>query len=303
MKQFFKNAIIFKLLDESTNLDNETLEQALAEHEHRLPGSLDVSTYGFVKPLDASFAEIVMGITVLAAKHSWRDLPPSVINEQVEEKAKAIAETESRTVGRKERQNLKDEVIFSLLPKAFIKHRITYAMTFGEYLIVDSGSAKEAEEFCSKLREALGSLRCIPLHTKDIPTQVMTHWITNGVQSERLELGDSCSLAGAKDGRVIRCRNQDLGADEFISHVNSGMYVEKISLALKDSITFDIDDSLRIKRISFDDVMLERVNDENPETKRDSCIAGLLITAEVLKDLIEHIHTEFGREENEKVAA
>lgn len=294
MKQFFKNAIIYKLTEGA--LDPDVIEPAIEQHQHTPPLSLDVSRYGFIPPMDGQLVETVMGITMLAARHSWRDLPSSVIKEMVEEKAKAISEAESRSVGRKERQEIKDSVIFELLPKAFIKHRTTYAITFGEYLIVDSGSAKEAESFCSALREAMGSLRCIPLGVENSVTQVMTSWITSGTKSARLQLGESCNLAGAKDGRTIRCRNQDLSADEFINHVNSGLYVEQISVDLKDSINFTINDQLHIKRIIFNDLLHDRINDENAETKRELCIAGMLITAEVIRDLIDHIYAEFGAE-------
>lgn len=296
MKQLFKNAIIYRLVDESARLTNQELAHALENNQHRLPGSLDVQTYGFVAPYDAGLVESAMGVHMIAAKHSWRDLPSSVINEQVEEKAKAISEAESRTVGRKERGQLKDEVIFALLPKAFIKHRLIYAMIVGELLIVDAGSQKQADDFCSALREALGSLRCLPITTNNIPTQVMTHWLRDGISNEKLELGENCNLAGGKDGRVIRCKNQDLLADQIRSHIDSGMYVEKVGLKLNDEVAFDVDDSLAIKRIKFDDVFHEKIESEagDAESKRELCIASMIIMSATFVDLINVLMGEFG---------
>ncbi|RYD17366.1 MAG: hypothetical protein EOP88_26950 [Verrucomicrobiaceae bacterium] len=54
----------------------------------------------------------------------------------------------------------------------------------------------------SKLREALGSLRCIPITAKNVPTQVMTHWVHTGKLPAEFELGEECELQAGKDGAV-----------------------------------------------------------------------------------------------------
>ena len=186
--------------------------------------------YGFIEPLGrhgSEFIHVTNGYIMICAKKQEKILPSSVINEQLEEKALAISETESRSVGRKEKQSLKDEIIFSLLPQAFAKSWLDFAYIAPQekLIVVNSSSAKRAEDLLSKLREALGSLRCIPISAKNIPTQVMTHWVQTGKLANEFELGEDCELQAGKDARVIKCKKQDLTANEILSHINNGMFV------------------------------------------------------------------------------
>src|SRR5690606_523738 len=172
---------------------------------------------------------------MICAKKQEKILPAAVVNEQLEEKAIAISEAEARSVGRKERQTLKDEIIFSLLPKAFTKSSLDFAYIapLENLIVVNAASAKRAEDLLSALREALGSLRTIPIAPKNIPTQTMTHWLRDGDLPTDFVLAEECELQGGKDGRVIRCKNQDLHAQEVRSHLDSGMFVNKVAITWK----------------------------------------------------------------------
>lgn len=292
MSTFFKNAIVYRLTEGS--LDIDSVEEAIAKFPHSMPGNLDNMRYGFVAPFESSLVETALGITMLAAKCSYKDLPASVINEAVEAKAKQISESENRAVGRKERQTIKDEVIFNLLPKAFVKHRVTRALLIDEYIVVNTASAKQAEDFLSKLREALGSLRVVPVSTSQIPTQVMTNWVLHSPKNELITKGEDCVLQGGKDGRVIRCKGQDLTANEILNHIHTGMFVERISIDIKDKATLTINDKLVFSRIKFSDIIDERVSNENPETKLEHAIATMIVMGGELKSIIQTVFDEFG---------
>lgn len=294
---WFKNLRIFKLTEPITQ-DALDREVALSKLEFVPCGSLDPMRYGFVPVVGEVFEHTVLGFTIMCAKREEKIMPSASVNEQVEQKAKALSEAENRHIGRKERQTLKDEVIFSMMPKAFTKSSLIHAYIDHQeqLLVVNAASSKAAEDFCSKLREALGSLRCIPLHVKDVPTQVMTHWVQSNSPPAHFELGEMIDLKHGKEGRVIRAKKQDLSADEIIAHINGGMYTDKLELIWRESASFILDDSLAIKRLRFEDSVLEKSNDRNPESKEEQFDADFAVMSVQLRALIQNLIAAFGGE-------
>jgi recombination associated protein RdgC len=295
---WFKNLRLYRLTEQWSHTTEE-LNSALQAFSFNPCGSLDTLRYGFVPPLGrhgSEYSHTTNGYVMICAKKQEKILPASVVNEQLEEKALAIGEAESRSVGRKERQTLKDEIIFSMLPKAFAKTSLDFAYIAPQenLIIVNSSSAKRAEDLLSKLREALGSLRCLPITCKNLPTQVMTHWLHTGNIPAEFVLGEECELQAGKDGRVIRCKKQDLSAAEMLNHINSGMFVSKLALTWKESVHCVIDDQLAVKRLKFDDVISEKANDRNPEGKAEQFDADFAIMAGDLKNFIAALHAAFG---------
>lgn len=295
---FFKNLRLYRLT-EGWALPADELSAKLAEREFQPCDSLDVMKYGFVPPLGdhgTDFVHAANGYIMICAKRQEKIMPGGVVNEQLEEKARAISEAEQRIVGRKERQTLKDEIIFSLLPKAFTKSSLDYAYidTQGGLIVVNAASGKRAEDLLSALREALGSLRCIPLTVKNIPTQVMTHWLRDGELPHQFELGETCELQAGKDGRIIRAKNQDLSADEVRNHLDSGMFVSKVALTWNEAIHCVVDEHLAIKSLKFEDKLLEKANDRNPESKAEQFDADFVVMTLELKHFIDALLAGFG---------
>jgi recombination associated protein RdgC len=298
---WFKNLRLYRLT-ESWGLTPEQLNEKLAEFCFNPCGSLDQMKYGFTEPLGnhgTEFVHATNGYIMICAKRQEKLLPGGVIKEQLEEKVMAISEAESRPVGRKERDTLKDEIIFSLLPKAFCKSSLDYAYISPQdgLIVVNASSAKRAEDLLSKLREALGSLRCIPVAPKNIPTQVMTHWLRESSAPHQFELGEEVELHAAKDGRTIKAKRQDLTASEIRNHLESGMHVGKIALVWKESISCIVDENLGIRRLKFEDVIADKANERNPESKAEQFDADFAIMAMELKNFIAALLAAFGGED------
>ncbi len=297
---WFKNLRLYRLTEEWT-ISTEELNEKLAEFCFNPCGNLDPLRYGFEFPLGrhgSEFVHVTNGYIMICAKKQEKILPGGVIKEALEEKVQAISEAESRSVSRKERDALKDEIIFSLLPKAFTRSTLDYAYIAPQekLIVVNSSSAKRAEDLLSKLREALGSLRCLPIAPKNIPTQVMTHWLRESQAPHQFELGEEVELQATKDGRVVRCKKLDLTAAEIRNHLESGMHVTKIALIWKESISCIIDDQLGIKRVKFEDVISDKANERNPESKAEQFDADFAIMAMELKNFIDALLAAFGGE-------
>ncbi len=295
---WFKNLRVFRLTQPWT-LTHQELNEKLDAFVFNPCGSLDLFRYGFTSPLGRDSEELVHstnGRMMVCAKRQEKILPSGVIKEQIEEKTLSIENAEQRKLSRKEKQSLKDEVIFSLLPKAFTRSRLDFAYIDpkANWIIVNSASAKRAEDLMSKLREALGSLPSIPLTTIHLPTQIMTRWLREAKVGDELELGDECELIANKDGRIIRCKKQDLTASEIRNHLDLGMQVNKLTLLWKESVHLLIDEQCAIKRLKFEGDITDPSNERQPETKAEQFDLDFSIMALELDALIKTIIKQFG---------
>jgi recombination associated protein RdgC len=160
---WFRNLQLYRLTD-GFDFDPESLHQALSTAAFRPCAGLDTHSAGWVPPAGREATELVHasnGRMMVCLRREDRILPAAVIREQVEEKAEAIALAEGRSVGRKERQQIKDEVVTDLLPRAFTRssHLYAYIDPADGWVVVDSATPKKAEDLLSALRETLGSLQ------------------------------------------------------------------------------------------------------------------------------------------------
>src|SRR5690606_2221727 len=232
----------------------------------------DLMVSGWVPPLGRhgkQYVHTTNGYMMVCAKRQEKILPGSVVREQLEEKVAAISQEEGRNVGRAEKQNLKEEIVFSLLPRALMRSQLQYAYIAPQenWIVINASSAKRAEELLGNLRDAIGSLPVIPFATKQIPSQTMTHWLANSQPPAGFALGDECELEAPRDdGRVVRCKKHDLTAEELLNHLKTDMVVRKLALTWQESVECVIDHELAVKRLKFSERILDKANDRHPET-------------------------------------
>ncbi len=263
---WFKNLQLYRFT-KPFDLDASTLGQQLEQQAFVPCGSQDVTRSGWVPPLGRHGSEFVHstnGYLMVCAKRQDKLLPSAVINEALEEKALEIESREARQLPRKERRALRDEVYFSLLPKAFVRSSLQFAYISprDQLLVVDAASAKRAEELLQDLRDALGSLSVIPLVSKHQPIDVMTRWVSSAQIAAGFELGEECELRDNADiSSVIRCKNQDLTSAEIVNHLKTGMHVSKLALNWQQRLEFVLDEKLVVKRLRFADMVQEQASD------------------------------------------
>ncbi len=267
---WFKNLQLYRFT-KPFELDAATLGQQLEQYSFVPCGSQDLARSGWAPPLGrhgSEFVHATNGYLMVCAKRQDKLLPAAVINEALEEKVLQIEEREARNLPGKERRSLRDEIIFSLLPRAFVRSSLQFAYISprDNLLIVDASSAKRAEELLNDLRQALGSLSVVPLASKSQPIDVMTRWVDSGQPAQGFVLGEECELRDNTDiSCVIRCKNQNLGAAEIVSHLKTGMHVSKLALRCQERIECVLDEKLIIRRLRFSDLVQEQASEIEAE--------------------------------------
>ncbi len=268
---WFKNLTLFRFSEPFT-LSAAQIEEKLAANRFRPCGSHDESSFGWSSPLGRGYEPLLHsanGFMLLCAKKEEKVLPTSVVTELLQERISDIETEQARKLSKKERNSLKDELIFELLPRAFSfsRHLYAYIDPQGGWLVVDSSSSKKAEELLSSLRRCLGSLPVVPVNTLKKPVLTMTEWLTNNDTPTGITIEDECELLSPEEeGAIVRCKKHDLGLPEIKNHLDSGKLVIKLALNWEDRISFILDEHLAVKRIRF----LELVQDQVADTQADS---------------------------------
>ena len=296
---WFKNLQLYRFT-QPFELDAETLGQQLEQGAFLPCGSQDMTRSGWVSPLGRHGSEFVHasnGYLMICAKRQDKLLPAAVINEELEEKALEIEAREGRQLPRKERRALRDEVYFSLLPKAFVRSSLQYAYISprDQLLVVDAASAKRAEDLLQDLRDTLGSLSVIPLVSKHQPIDVMTRWVSSGQCDTGFELGEEGELRDNTDiSSVIRCKNQDLSSAEIVNHLKTGMHVSKLALNWQQRLEFMLDEKLVVKRLRFADIVQEQASEAEADDVATQFDVDFSIMALELSAFIKELTAAFG---------
>ncbi|HBK56238.1 MAG TPA: recombination-associated protein RdgC [Xanthomonadales bacterium] len=273
---FFRNLTLFRFPASVDSALND-LEARLAEARLKPVGPQEFASAGFVPPLgrDAPMLSHAVGdcqwVTVGGEQ---RLLPPSVVNEAVAEKVDEIERVEGRKPGSRTRQRIRDDVVHSLLPRAFVRPVRTDAYFDREHrvLYVDSASRKQAEAVVSELRQALGSFPALPLNAETSPRSVLTGWIAGEPMPSGFELGDECELKDpVEHGAVVKCQRQELTADEVGKHLEAGKQVSRLALVLDERVGFVLGEDLVLRKLKFLDAAVESLE----STERDSLEAEL----------------------------
>jgi len=280
---WFRNALIYRLVRPLT-LDDDRLQEQLATHLFRGCGSQDSSALGWVPPLpEGELLYHRAGQQVLfCQRRQQKVLPAGAVNEKLEEKVRDIEQSEGRSVYRKERQQLKEELMQTLLPRALTRSRRCYAwLDEGrQLLVIDSSNRTHAEELMNSLRECLGSLPVIPLTPRQNPETAMTDWVT-GASSlpANLALGRSCDLRDPlTQSNVIRARDQDLNAEELHQHLDHGKQVFRLALCWNEAIEFTLHDDGSLRGLKFSDALREDAEDaEDARARFDQSFAVMTL--------------------------
>jgi recombination associated protein RdgC len=296
---FFRNLTLFRFPESSRNSLSE-LENSLEDHRLRPCGPIEMSTQGFVSPFGREAEELVHRIgpfTLVAVGSENKLLPSSVVNDELSAKIAEITEKEGRRIGARERKRLKEDVLTTLLPRAFVRSSRLFAYLDEEtgWMVIDSASRKAAEEAVTQVREALGRFPATPMAPADSPRALMTQWLVSGNLPSGLVLGDECELRDpAEAGAVVRCRRQDLESDEVREHLKSGKQVFQLGLELDERMAFVLGEDLTIRKFRFLDVVLDELGDDAQESARAELDARFALMTLETKRLLEKLDEWFG---------
>ena len=281
----------------------EQLESAISgkKFSHCLPSQAE--SLGWVQPAgkdDAPLVRSADGKWMLALQREKKLLPSSVVNDAVDERIEAIQAKAGggKKISRRERNEIKEAVIAELLPRAFAQSGRTYGYidTKNGIAVVNASSEKKAEDFMSFLRSTIESLPASHLSVEGDPQSVMTRWVS-GAEPPPAGLvveTDAEFRSQDEDAAVLRCKNQDLGAEEVGHHIENGKAVVKLALSWLERTSFVLDDKLLVKRLKFLDLVQEELADQEADDEAQRFDIEFAIQSAEIAGLVAAIGLWFG---------
>jgi len=301
---FFKNVFVFAFT-RTFDWTQELIEEQLQQHAFTPCASTELSHFGFTKPLgkhEAWLTHESSGNILFCARKEEKILPAPVIKDYVDERIDTLEVERNHTATKKEREQIKEDVTFELLPRAFSRITDTHAYINAKenIIVINTASRGKAEDVLALLRKALGTLPVTSVSPEKAPDEVMTDWVDgllNGEQSfinGDLSFGMEAAFNSIGDQSAsASVKNQDLSSDEVKAHLDAEQYVTKIALEFDDSISFMLHDDLSIKRIKFAGVITEQNDDIDKDDVLAKLDADFTLMAGELNRMIKSLHGEF----------
>lgn len=305
----FRNILIYRIVDPAFQPTPRQLEEALETKKSRPIAASELSTYGFVEPLGQyeGLVEIVEpGVMLIAALKQEKMLPSRVVKEALDAKIAEIEEEQMRKVYKKERDQLKDDIVQSFLPRAFVTRSRIQALIMPPYILVDNASPKKAEDLLTTLREALGSLPVRPFAVRVRPTVTMTDWVLNGIDdmTERFSVGETFqSRAQLDESQTLSGKGVTLSDEDLHQLLRAGQHevtqLELVHNSDTAGTSFTLTEGLALKGIDWPEEVSDQVGRDCGDDEHFATVqrATLLILSRLLREMITDLGDALGGED------
>ncbi|MBJ7539851.1 recombination-associated protein RdgC [Marinomonas transparens] len=284
---FAKNATILQLPE---RVDFNALESALTEFPLKEVGSQEAFSFGSMPLVRNSETWSLRSNDCLLIRFGKeeKNLPSTVVREALEEKVAQIELIEGRKVGRKEKADMKDELIFTLRPKAFTKRSDVWMHidNMTKVIVIYSTTATMIELAFKHLQTMLGSFPMVPLQTQVSPSSLMADWLQRNAVPAWLETGSECDIQdNSEDKARITFKALEPLSEDVTRHLEQGMSVKSLALRWPEKISFTLHDDLTIRKIKWDDAIKEAAFNDSQGGGLSDLDASFTLTSLTIRQL------------------
>jgi len=107
-------------------------------------------------------------------------------------------------------------------------------------------------------------------------------------------LGDRCELKGTKDeGSALKFISVDLGQEEYLAHLETGMVATRVNLSFQDHLELDVNDRLEIKRIQPLDLLQENIDALDADDAVEELQARISLQGKVIRETLDSLYGYF----------
>jgi recombination associated protein RdgC len=298
---FFKNLTLYKVTQFPITAD--VLAERLAKLAFAPCTDLQPKSVGFIEPhKESSHVYAVNGENLIALRTQKRNLPGSVVKEEVARQAAAYEKEYGHKPGRKMLKELKERAIDELLPQAFKTSRTTRAWLSlkAGLFVIDTASKAIADDMIGALLQAVGEpIKMHPLGTNTAPSTAMSNWLLD-TPPEPFTI-DSDALFVTTNGGNIKYSNVTIEGENATRALEAGQRPAALALTWDDKVSFVLGGNGSIKRVKPLDILKSEA-EATPDA--DMFANDFVIMAGTLTQMVGQLVESLGgvREQEEDLA-
>lgn len=294
----FKNITVFKF--QGPAMCGASLERMLLAHEFQPCAPTQHKSTGFFSPRHehGALVESIDGNLILQVTSEVRRVPPQALNKRIKEICDLFEERNGRKPGKVQRKEIREQATLELLPGAFPARscvRIWLSVALG-LVVLDTSSMLRSDEVGMLLVSCIPGLQLQPIQTAMSPAGAMTAWLASGDAPYQFTFGRECELRSTDEMRsFVRYGRHSLDMDQVKEHVTQGKVSTKLALTWRDRVSFVLDDCMRLKKLTFLDVVFEsKLANAGHIDKGEAFDADVAIMAGELQSLLPDLFEALG---------
>ena len=297
----FKNVMVYRI--------GEGFAPTLAEVQAALEpaqfvecGASQEKSVGWIPPRGEAYGpliESVGGQWIVKLMIESKAVPGNVVRRKADERIAEIEAATGRKPGKKEKRDIMDDALMSLLPQAFARQStvVVWMDLENRRLVLNAGSQGKADEVVSALMNVLGGLSVSLIQTVTSPQAAMTQWLLAPTEDEwpadlTVERETVLKSTG-EDAASVRFTRHHLANDDVRKHVMEGKLPTQLALSWDGRVAFVLTDTLQLKKVQFlDGVMDESGTDKNEDRFDGDVTLSTGLLGPLLDSLIEALGGE-----------
>jgi recombination associated protein RdgC len=305
----FKSIVAYRIAPHWTPPAEHKLEAELQRLAFQPCGPTQERSAGWLPPRGAEFGamvENVAGHWILKIAVEKKAVPGAAVRQELEARVKQIEAQTGRKPGKKEKRELKEEIVHTFLPRAFSKHstHVLWLDLEQRTLVIASGSMKAAEPLVKQLVDVMAEIKhpiaLAPINTATTPATAMAEWLSTKTAPQGFTIDRDLELKHAGEDRsVVKYARHSLDLDEIGQHISEGKLPTQLALTWNDKVSFVLNEQMAIRKIDIRDV------EEAPKGEEAFDADAAIATAELgalLPELLEALGGEL-KEQPLKLAA
>ena len=265
----FKNALVYRI-DHWEQPSLQEIEARLAGARFIECGASQAESHGFVEPRGLQHGpllETVGGQLILTLRSETKGVPSGVVKTELEERLALIEQQTGRRPRGKQVKELKEEIVHSLLPRAFPKRGTTliWLDLTARRMVIGAGSFKKADGVITRLAELLGGgLKVSAIQTQHSPATAMAAWLSEKEAPAGFSIDRDCELKQPDSEKAaVRYARHTLDIDEVGEHIKQGKLPTQLALTWASRVSFTLTEQWAVKKIKLLDVVLEGAHSAN----------------------------------------
>lgn len=275
--------------------------EQMAEFEFMPCGAHDMQKVGWVPAVDGG--DLVAkhnGTVTLKCRTQEKQLPPAKVNKEVSARVSDYEKATGKRITKRDKDQIKDDVITDLLPRAFEKDTDTLMMINKEMgiIYVNSSSAKRAEDALALLRKTIGSLPVAPVMFATLTDRAMTDWAECASLPENFECGSEAKMESVIKGQgVAKIKDLDMDSEHVADLIRDNFIITELELVYDGCVSFVLNEFNVLKKIKWEGSLVDQNSDIDAEDKHSRFFADLDIAVGTLNLLFGDLYDSLGKPE------